>query len=59
LEFQADVLPQVRDIKEGVIIHIGRDNGESLVEILQQPCENFRCNIEARGLKAFRSDSNV
>jgi hypothetical protein len=38
--------------QEGVTIHIGRDNGESLVEILQQPCENFRRNIEARGLKA-------
>jgi hypothetical protein len=45
--------------QEGVTIHIGRDKGESLVEILQQLCENFRRNIEARGLKAFSSDSNV
>jgi uridine kinase len=49
----------MREFQEGVIIHIGGGNGEGLSKILQQLCENFWSNIEARAVKAFNSNSNV
>jgi hypothetical protein len=44
----------MRELQEGVIIHIGGANAEDLGKILQQFCENFWRTVEARCLEGVQ-----